>query len=69
MYYQQRTTKLMGMGPAPIDPGPDLVCRMAANSLAQARVQYDKDINSGKHKGMATMAWIRTMAAAHNNGC
>lgn len=35
MYYQQKTTKLMGMGPAPIDPGPDLVCRMAANSIAQ----------------------------------
>lgn len=38
MYYQQKTTKLMGMGPPPIDPGPDLVCRMAADSLAQVRI-------------------------------
>jgi hypothetical protein len=35
MYYQQQTSKLMGMGPMPIDPGPDLVCRMAADSFAQ----------------------------------
>ena len=35
MYYQQRTTKLEAMGPMPIDPGPDLVCRMAARSFAQ----------------------------------
>ncbi len=183
----QRTTKLMGMGPMPINPGPDLVCRMAANSFAQvglcsvgyhtkisrclvhafdrpqyfnlfhfslvgiglpihspknslhgddslstafrlcsqckclffhrdthsplcpavnthahvkdlafryikacfnffrsscahksqymfvpcvqARVQYQKDLASGKNTGMATMAWARTMAAAHANGC
>ena len=31
----QRTTRLMLMAPAPIDPGPDLVCRMAARSFAQ----------------------------------
>lgn len=35
MYYQQQTTKLEAMGPMPIDPGPDLVCRMAARSFAQ----------------------------------
>mmetsp|Transcript_20177 Transcript_20177/g.39173 ORF Transcript_20177/g.39173 Transcript_20177/m.39173 type:complete len:82 (+) Transcript_20177:66-311(+) len=69
MYYQQRTTKLMGMGPAPIDPGPDLVCRMAAKSFAQARVQYAKDLKSHKHTGMATMAWAKTMAMAYSNGC
>eukprot|EP00961_Rhodomonas_salina_P093847 1262549-Rhodomonas_salina.1 len=49
MYYQQRTTKLAGMGPMPIDPGPDLVCRMAAKSFAQARVSFDKDLNKGAH--------------------
>jgi hypothetical protein len=59
----------MGMGPMPIDPGPDLVCRMAARSFAQARVQYMKDLASGKNKGAATMAWVKTMAAAHANGC
>jgi hypothetical protein len=37
MYYQQQTTKLEAMGPMPIDPGPDLVCRMAARSFAQVR--------------------------------
>eukprot|EP00291_Cryptomonas_curvata_P020352 CAMPEP_0172178230 /NCGR_PEP_ID=MMETSP1050-20130122/15904_1 /TAXON_ID=233186 /ORGANISM="Cryptomonas curvata, Strain CCAP979/52" /LENGTH=94 /DNA_ID=CAMNT_0012850893 /DNA_START=492 /DNA_END=777 /DNA_ORIENTATION=- len=61
----QQTTRLMLLAPAPIDPGPDLVCRMAARSFAQARVQFDKDLNSGKHRGMATMAWMKTMAAAN----
>jgi hypothetical protein len=148
MYYQQQTTKLEGIGPMPLDPGPDIVCRMAARSFAQvcvreicererlvesgcvyvcvcdcvcdcvcvvcghiyiayepvficicvayaegkfvcirlcscfcsladyyflffcqARVQYMKDLKSGKNKGMATMAWVRTLAAAHSNGC
>lgn len=69
MYYQQRTTKLAGMGPMPIDPGPDLVCRMAAKSFAQARVSFDKDLNKGAHPGMAAMAWMKTMAQAHANGC
>jgi hypothetical protein len=35
----------------------------------QARVQYMKDLKSGKNKGAATMAWVRTLAAAHSNGC
>jgi hypothetical protein len=117
MYYQQQTTKLEAMGPMPIDPGPDLVCRMAARSFAQvvcapharavqmlawvagcgceevryrtglrctallnmrrataavcaqARVMYMKDLKSGKNKGAATMAWMKTLAAAHSNGC
>jgi len=37
--------------------------------MVQARVMYMKDLKSGHNKGMATMAWVRTLAAAHSNGC
>ena len=42
MYYQQQTTKLEAMGPMPIDPGPDLVCRMAARSFAQVAARWGR---------------------------
>ena len=45
------------------------VRRAARVVCAQARVQYMKDLKSGKNKGAATMAWVRTLAAAHSNGC
>ena len=47
MYYQQQTTKLAGIGPMPIDPGPDLVCRMAARSFAQ--VNHEVPVEILKH--------------------
>ena len=46
MYYQQQTSKLMGMGPMPIDPGPDLVCRMAADSFAQVKDVHIRNLHS-----------------------
>ena len=45
----------------------DIVLKIA--NAPQARVQYLKDLKSGKNKGMATMAWMQTLAAAHSNGC
>ncbi|EKX55135.1 hypothetical protein GUITHDRAFT_149710 [Guillardia theta CCMP2712] len=37
MYGKQQRTMLSGIGPMPINPGPDLVCRMAARSFAQVK--------------------------------
>jgi hypothetical protein len=45
-----------------------MVTRTASGNK-QARVQYMKDLKSGKNKGAATMAWMKTLAAAHSNGC
>ena len=61
-------TQLGGIGPAPIDPGPDLVCRMAARSFAQVVIRLLQAVRNTKYGDTHYCIWKQTGSCAVHEG-